>query len=155
DEDEKTIPENVKRVPDKKSARVETSYEENGSTSGIIKVLVVDDHQVMRNGLVRLLNKEADINIIGEASNGVEAIDFVHNQQPDVIIMDITMPEMDGIEATRLIHQDYKDIRIIGLSMHEESEYSDLIKQAGAVDMLSKGGPSEMLFDAIRKVYEN
>lgn len=156
DEDDKITVEDTAHKKDSAKSSSGTAKTTGASSKpGAIRVLVVDDHQVMRNGLVRLLNKEADINIIGEASNGVEAVDFVKDNQPDVIIMDITMPEMDGIEATRLIHQDYQDINIIGLSMHEESEYSDLIKGAGAVDMLSKGGPSEKLFAAIRKVYKN
>ena len=116
-----------------------------------ISVLVVDDHQVMRNGLVRLLREESNFNIIGEAGNGVEALDFVRNIQPDVIIMDVTMPKMDGIEATRLIHQEYPGIHIIGLSMHEEQEYSSLMKKAGASDLLNKGGPAEELFAAVQK----
>lgn len=117
-----------------------------------IGVLVVDDHQVMRNGLVKLLTQEPDINIVGEASNGIEAIDFVQGLQPDVIIMDITMPKMDGIETTRRIHQEFPKIQIIGLSMHEEDEYSTLMKKAGATDLLNKGGPSEQLFAAVRSV---
>ncbi len=121
-------------------------------SSGGIRVLVVDDHQVMRNGLVSLLKEEPDIHIIGESSSGVEAVEFVHNVQPDVIIMDITMPEMDGIEATRLIHEKFPGIRIIGLSMHEESEYDTQIKQAGATDLLNKAGPAEQLLATIRNV---
>lgn len=126
----------------------------SGNT-GLIEVLIVDDHQVMRSGLVRLLNEEADINIVGEASNGVEAVDFARSFQPDVIIMDITMPEMDGIEATRRIHAEYPEINIVGLSMHEENEYTTQMKKAGAIDLLNKGGPSDQLFSAIRSVKIN
>lgn len=129
---------------------VEKITEPDSINKNVIDVLVVDDHQVMRNGLVRLLSKESDINIVGEAGNGIEAIEFVQNSQPDVVIMDITMPKMDGIEATRLIHQDYPDIQIVGLSMHEENEYTLRMKEAGAVGLLNKGGPSDQLFDAIR-----
>lgn len=122
------------------------------SSSSSISVLVVDDHQVMRDGLVSLLNEESDINIIGEASNGIEAVDFVRETPPDVIIMDITMPGMDGIEATRQIHQEFPEILIIGLSMHEEEEYTTRIKEAGAVGLLNKGGPAEHLFKSIRNI---
>src|SRR5690625_2044196 len=103
-----------------------------------INIVVVDDHQIMRSGLVRMLNEASDIHIVGEASNGAEAVDLVKNCRPDVVIMDISMPEMDGIEATRLILKDYPETQIIGLSMHEESEYRRLMKDAGANDLLNK-----------------
>lgn len=115
-----------------------------------ISILIVDDHQVMRNGLVRLLGEESNFNIIGEAGNGVEAVDFVQKTQPDVIVMDVTMPKMNGIEATRVIHQEFPDIHIIGLSMHEEKEYSTLMKKAGATELLNKGGPADELFAAVQ-----
>ncbi|MEX0719776.1 MAG: response regulator [Balneolaceae bacterium] len=151
---EKHTPSNPAQVSRKKKVQTQkitsSSSDSAGSSSNAIKLLVVDDHQLMRNGLVRLLASEPDFSIIGEAGNGVEAIDFVHKYQPDVIIMDITMPEMDGIEATRQIHQKFPDIQIVGLSMHEEGEYSTQIKKAGAKYLLNKGGPSEQLFAAIR-----
>lgn len=153
DENRSTTGEATHKAPDKKNNRTEKRIDPTSSKSpGQIKVLVVDDHQVMRNGLVKLLSQESDIKIVGEASNGLEAVDFVHSFQPQAIIMDVSLPKMDGIEATRLIHQEFPDIKIIGLSMHEESEYSLKMKEAGAVDLLNKGGPAEKLFEAIRSV---
>ncbi|MEX0905513.1 MAG: response regulator [Balneolaceae bacterium] len=123
------------------------------ASDSAISVLVVDDHQVMRDGLVSLLSEESDINIIGEANNGREAVEFVRNHHPDVIIMDITMPEMNGIEATHQIHREFPDVNIIGLSMHEEEEYAIKMKEAGAVNLLNKGGPAEQLFDSVRNIH--
>ena len=123
----------------------------NTASSDTISVLIADDHKVMRSGLAKILKEDSDFNVIGEVNNGLEAVRFVHGVKPDVIIMDITMPEMDGIEATRLINQKYPDIRIIGLTMHVEAEYARLMENAGAVQVLNKGGPAEQLFTAVRE----
>lgn len=119
--------------------------------SGKIKVLVVDDHKIVRSGLVTLLNEKPDIEIVGEAGDGLEAIAAVRRDRPDVVVMDISMPKMNGIEATRRIHREFPDVRVLGLSMHQESEYGAQMKEAGATDLLSKGGPADLLFAAIRR----
>ena len=125
----------------------QTSRQSDNST---ITVLVVDDHQIMRSGLIRMLEEAEDITIIGEANDGQEAVEFVRNRQPDVIIMDISMPKMSGIEATQTIMKEFPWIQIVGLSMHVEGEYKRLMKEAGATDLLNKAGPVEQLFEAIR-----
>ncbi len=121
------------------------------SAEGIFSVLGVDDHQIMRSGLIRLLGEEPDIEIIGEAGSGLEAIEAVRKHQPDVIVMDLSMPGMGGVEATRRIHSAYPEIHIIGLSMYERSEFLSLMKDAGASDLLHKSGPPHLLFESIRK----
>ena len=118
---------------------------------GKIRVLVVDDHQIVRRGLITLLDEEQDIVIAGEAGDGLEAIAAVRRDQPDVVLMDISMPKMNGIEATRRIHQEFPNVRILGFSMHQESEYGDQMKEAGATELLSKSGPMDLLFAAIRR----
>jgi DNA-binding NarL/FixJ family response regulator len=115
-----------------------------------IGVILVDDHMVMRQGLAGLLRAEPDFEIIGESSDGQSAIDLIRDLRPDVVLMDISMPGMDGIEATRIIHKELPEVRIIGLSMFQEGEREAAMREAGAVDYLTKTGPSEALIDAIR-----
>jgi signal transduction histidine kinase/CheY-like chemotaxis protein/PAS domain-containing protein len=115
-----------------------------------IQVMIADDHLLFRDGLARLINREADMKVIGEASNGQEAIDLAHRLRPDVILMDINMPAVDGIEATRAIHQSFSGIRIIGLSMHEDDECIQAMREAGAVDYHNKGCAPPDLMASIR-----
>lgn len=115
-----------------------------------IRVLIVDDHQIMRQGLMSLLERESDIEIVGEAADGVEAIDLAHLLLPDVVIMDVNMPRMNGIEATRRIKEALPDVTVIGLSLHEEHDMALALERAGASSYLTKGGPSQELCAAIR-----
>ncbi|MCC6142429.1 MAG: PAS domain S-box protein [Candidatus Hydrogenedentes bacterium] len=115
-----------------------------------LHVLIVDDHKIMREGLAGLLMGEAGIEVIGEAASGPDALDRVAQLQPDVVIMDVSMPGMSGIEATRLLMQRHPEVAVIGLSMHEESNVGAAMREAGARAFLTKGGPSEALIDAIR-----
>ena len=115
-----------------------------------IRVLLADDHRVTREGLRRLLEEEPDILIVGEAADGQEAVELANTLSPDVILMDLSMPRLNGVEATRAIHNDYPDIRIIGLSMFEEAERAQALRDAGAVNYLTKSGPSSALIEAIR-----
>lgn len=116
-----------------------------------IRVLLADDHAVVREGLARLLGNEPDIEILGAAANGQEAVEMAAELLPDVILMDISMPKLNGIEATRLIINKRPDIRIIGLSMFQEEETAQAMLDAGAVSYLTKSGPSSELIKAIRK----
>lgn len=116
-----------------------------------IRIVLVDDHLVMRQGLAGLLRLESDFEIVGEASDGVAAIELVRELRPDVILMDVNMPGMDGIEATRIIHQELPGIRVIGLSMFPANEQAVPMREAGAVDYVTKSGPSGTVIDAIRK----
>jgi DNA-binding NarL/FixJ family response regulator len=115
-----------------------------------IRLLLAEDHTVLRQGLARLLGQEADIEIIGEAPNGEVAVKLAAQVHPDVILMDMGMPKMDGIEATRRIHSNFPDVRIIGLSMYDEMERAEFMLAAGASLYLSKTSPAQDLIAAIR-----
>jgi PAS domain S-box-containing protein len=116
-----------------------------------IRVVLVDDHVVMRQGLTTLIAVQPDMTVVGEASDGQSAVELVRRARPDVVVIDVSMPGMNGIEATRIIHAELPDVKVIGLSMHEEADRADDMLQAGAVDYLNKSGPSEALIAAIRR----
>jgi len=115
-----------------------------------IFVLVVDDHSMVRQGLKSLLHLKSDIAVVGEASNGEEAVQLALQLQPDVILMDINMPKIDGIEATQLIHSKLPGTRIIGLSMVDAEDQAEAMLKAGAAAYLSKNCDSKTLLAAIR-----
>jgi PAS domain S-box-containing protein len=117
----------------------------------IIQVMLVDDHAVMRNGLSIALALQPDIRIVGEAADGGKAVELASQIDPDVILMDISMPVMDGIEATRIIHARKPHIKIIGLSMHDADVQAAAMREAGAVDFLSKSGSPSAIVTAIRR----
>jgi PAS domain S-box-containing protein len=115
-----------------------------------IRVLLVDDHPVVRQGIGELLAHHADIQIVGEAGDGEQAVDEALRLQPDVIVMDISMPKMSGIEATSIIHKARPEIHIIGLSIYKASEQEQAMREAGAVAFVTKGSPATAIVDAIR-----
>ena len=86
-----------------------------------IRILLADDHSLFREGIATVLNSQPDMEVIGEASDGLEAVVLARNLRPDVILMDVTMPGTDGIEATRLIKQEQPEIRIVMLTVHDPS----------------------------------
>jgi CheY-like chemotaxis protein len=116
---------------------------------GITRVLFVDDHKVMRQGLINLIGTQPRIDVAGEASNGKEAIDQVRQLKPDVVLMDISMPEMDGIEATRYIKAQWPEVRVIALSMFEDEHITRTMIDAGAEAFVSKTASSTELLKAI------
>jgi PAS domain S-box-containing protein len=119
--------------------------------AGGIRVLFVDDHHVMRQGLIRLMNGQPVVQVVGEAANGQEAIEQVRQLRPDVVVMDVSMPEMDGIEATRRIKAEWPEVRVIGLSMHDDEHISQAMRAAGAEAFMSKtASPAELL----KAIYE-
>lgn len=123
---------------------------ERGRDAEKIRIMLVDDHMVVRQGLAGLLRCESDIEIVGEASNGMAAVELARRVRPDVILMDISMPVMDGVQATRIIHSEFPEIRIMGLSTFREDEQRIAMRDAGAADYLFKSGPSEALIEGIR-----
>jgi CheY-like chemotaxis protein/anti-sigma regulatory factor (Ser/Thr protein kinase) len=129
--------------------RTEDKIIKNGEDK--IRILVVDDHTVVRQGIFALLSFHSDIEIVGEAGNGHEAIEKARQLQPDVILMDINMPEMDGIQATRIIRSELSSVRIIGLSIHDKQDQADQMIQAGAFAYCTKDGSTDELLAAIRR----
>ncbi|MGC9404183.1 response regulator transcription factor [Vibrio genomosp. F10] len=118
----------------------------------IIRVVIVDDHQVVLDGFIARLELEKDIEVIGTASNGIEAIDKVRDLKPDVVLMDVSMPLMNGIDATRLIREEFPDAKILMLTMHDQREYIMKVMQAGAVGYMLKEITAEKMVQAIKTV---
>lgn len=118
-----------------------------------IKILIADDHPVVREGLSAMLSKEQDIQVVGEAGNGAEAINKAKELQPDIVLMDLRMPEVDGVEAMRQIGTENPDIKFIVLTTYDNDEYIFKGIEAGARAYLLKDAPREELFKAIRAVY--
>jgi two-component system response regulator NreC len=119
-----------------------------------IKVLVVDDHTIVRDGICVLLGLAGDIEVVGEAANGKEAIEAVSRLRPDVIVMDIAMPIMNGIEATRRIRKEFPEVKILALTQYSEKEHVYPIIEAGAKGFISKTAASSELASGVRAVYK-
>jgi NarL family two-component system response regulator LiaR len=120
-----------------------------------IKVLLVDDHAVLRSGMRYILDVIDTIEVIGEASNGVEALEKISRERPDIVLMDILMPVMDGIEATRQITQKYPEIQVVILSSFEEKHQVSSALKAGAISYLTKNITPEDLEQSIRNAFRD
>ncbi len=120
----------------------------------MIRVLLVDDQSIIRQGLRVLLELEPDLEIVGDASNGQLAIQQAAELHPDVILMDIRMPEMDGVAATRFICQRFPAIKVLVLTTFDDDQYVAEAMRVGALGYLLKDTPSEELAAAIRAVYK-
>ena len=110
----------------------------------------MDDHEIVRQGLVSLLIEERSLEIVGEASNGREALNLADQLEPDVVIMDVSMPLMDGYEATRQIKANRPQTRVVALSMYNEPEAIENMQRAGAEGYVLKTAPLDELLAAIR-----
>lgn len=117
-----------------------------------IKVLLVDDHTVLREGLKALLNHERDIEVIGDAADGREALHAAEVLKPDVVVTDISMPGLNGIECVRILRQNYPLLKLIILSMHANREYVTTVLQAGANGYVLKQADASEIIAAIRAV---
>jgi DNA-binding NarL/FixJ family response regulator len=118
----------------------------------VITVLLADDHAIVRQGLRRLLEDCTDIEIIGEASNGQEALRLIRQSQPDIVVMDLSMPGLDGIETTKQIVGEGLKTRVVILTMHATEEYAVRLLYAGAHGFVGKDAFGEEVVEAIRKV---
>jgi len=117
-----------------------------------IKVLVVDDHAMFRQGICALLGSYEDVEVVGEAENGREAIEKVRDYSPEVVLMDIAMPIMGGLEATRRIQKEAPNTRVLVLTQYDDSEYVLSLVRAGAKGYISKSATASELISAIRAV---
>ncbi len=117
-----------------------------------IRILIVDDHKVLREGLVSMIEMADGLEPIGQAADGQAAMDQADALKPDVILMDVNMPKISGIQATKTILERHPEIKVIGLSMHIEEGVAAAMKEAGAVDYLTKDGSVETIIETIRQV---
>ncbi len=117
-----------------------------------LKILLADDHKIVRDGLKSLIKKEVNMEVVGEADNGRKTVQLALDLEPEIIIMDISMPDLNGVEATRQILADSPDIKIIALSMHSDKRYVKGVLSAGASGYLLKDSAFEELVEAIRTV---
>lgn len=117
-----------------------------------IRVLIVDDHTIVRDGITALLAIAGDIEVVGEAENGLEALKMVRELLPDVVLMDISMPVMDGLESTRRINKEFPRIKVLVLTQHDDKEYVFPVIEAGASGFISKVAASSELVAGIRAV---
>ncbi len=118
-----------------------------------IKILIVDDHTVVRDGLAVMLGRREDFAVVGEAKNGLEAVERARELQPDVILMDLRMPELDGVEAMRRIRAEDSVVKFIVLTTFDTDEYIFDAIEAGARGYLLKDASREDLFEAVRAVH--
>jgi DNA-binding NarL/FixJ family response regulator len=118
----------------------------------MIEVFIVDDHALVRDGLRRLLQDCPDIRVVGETREGREAVQLVQQLQPDIVLMDLSLPGIDGLEATKQIVKEDLKTRVIMLTMHANGEYALRVLQAGARGFVAKDDPSKEIEGAIRKV---
>lgn len=119
----------------------------------IIRVLIVDDHQVVRQGLRTFLELQDDITVVGEAENGLQAVDIVRQLEPDIVLMDLVMPDMDGISATQQLHAQGSATKVIALTSFSEDDKVFPAIQAGAASYLLKDVSPDDLVEAIRAVH--
>ncbi len=117
-----------------------------------IRLLLAEDHTIVREGLRLLLNSQPDITVVAEVNNGRQAVAAVREHHPDIVIMDLTMPDMDGLEATRVIHTEHPDVAIIILTMHESDEYFFQALDAGAAGYIVKKAATNDLVSGVRAV---
>ncbi len=117
-----------------------------------IRILLADDHAILRAGVRMLLESQPDMEVIGEAADGRETIDKVRELHPDLVVMDIAMPDIGGLEATERIRSECPDVRILALTMHEDERYFFQALHAGASGYMAKGAPPEDFISAVRSV---
>ena len=117
-------------------------------------IIIIDDHQLFREGVKRILDFESSFDVVAEGDDGSEAMDLVEEHKPDVVIMDINMPNLNGVEATKMLVQRYPDTKVIILSIHDDENYVQHALKTGAQGYLLKEMDADALIDAVRVVAE-
>ena len=118
-----------------------------------IKVLIVDDHAIVRDGIQQLLKKESDLEVIGKAIDGKQALDKTKDLKPDVVLLDIAMPNLNGLEVIDLLREAVPESQIVILSMHANESYVHQVLKSGALGYVLKASPSTDIVDAIRAAH--
>ena len=116
----------------------------------MIRVLLVEDHETVREGLRLLLDSQADMEVVAEASDGRTAVEFHERYRPQVVVIDLSMPEMNGLQATQAIKQSHPETSIVALTRHDDAPFVDELRKAGASAYVLKQSPSRELLDAVR-----
>jgi DNA-binding NarL/FixJ family response regulator len=125
-----------------------------GKSLGNIRIVIADDHEIFRDGFKLMISRQDDIQLLGEAGDGLELIELVKATMPDVVITDIKMPKMDGIEATRILQEQFPEIGVVGLSMFDEEDLIIDMLESGAKGYLLKNADKHEVAEAIRTVYQ-
>jgi two-component system response regulator NreC len=120
-----------------------------------IRILIADDHAIVRDGLRQLLNAQPDMEVAGEAGDGMQALEMARRLRPDVALLDIAMPRLSGIEAVGLIRESAPQTKIVVLSMHDKESYVQQVLAAGALGYVLKASPSSDILEAIRSAYRD
>jgi DNA-binding NarL/FixJ family response regulator len=119
----------------------------------MIRLLLVEDQTIIRQGLRRLLDSHPDLQVVGEAENGQQAVEQVETLQPDLVLMDVRMPVMDGVTATQLICDRFPKVKVLVLTTFDDEQYIEKVMEFGAIGYLLKDTPSEELADAVRAAH--
>jgi len=120
----------------------------------VLRILLADDHSFIREGLKGLIGKQSDMEVVGEANDGQEAVSKAAEYLPDIVVMDVTMPRMSGMQATKQIKKAHPRIKVLGLSMHEDTSYLRGLLEAGASGYVLKRSAPQELIQALRSVAE-
>jgi DNA-binding NarL/FixJ family response regulator len=128
--------------------------EPNARRTPPARVLIADDHEVVRDGFKRMLSYAEDLEVVGEASNGSEAVELCRRLKPDLVLMDVRMPKMDGLEATRMIKAEQPEISVLIITTYENPDYLLEAIKAGAAGYVLKDAPSRQLTNAMRQALE-
>ena len=140
------------RTSKSSSKKRENRPKNRGRPGPLIRVVIAEDHPVVRSGLRLLLGEQSDIDIVAEAANGLEAIAAAETLEPSLVLMDISMPELNGLEATRRLRQSFPNLPILVLTMHEDERYFLSLLKAGANGYIVKGAAPGDLVSAVRSV---
>jgi DNA-binding NarL/FixJ family response regulator len=124
----------------------------SGEGAVSIRLLIADDHALVRSGLRSMLQREPGIEIVGEARNGREAVELCRSLRPDLVLMDVRMPDMDGLEATRAIKREHPETGVLMVTMHENRDYMLEATKAGAAGYVLKDASRSELISAVRRV---
>lgn len=132
----------------------ESQAEGRGSNTAPARLLIADDHDLVREGLLAVLEGEPDLRVVGEARNGKEALEMSRQVHPDLVLMDVRMPEMDGLAATRAIKEELPQTSVVMVTMHENPDYLLEAIRAGAAGYILKDAAGERLVEAVRRTLE-